>query len=191
MKHYIEPCRCSEELKEKVCYSPNGHRLIFYYNLNFVIYEYCFHCRVYKGWSDFELVQYFCNQIGNGLSKTKQLYETKRSYRLDKELRIERVQGIKFKRNIIDINYIYSNAAGIEFCVTTKRKFQTNAHSEDEFYDEAQKTISYLAENGMEDLIEQVINLRIWNFREYPKLNDIIKYTDNIVKTLRKEIKLN
>jgi len=135
---------CENNPNKFLCYVCNDFYLINYFG--------CIGCG-----DKYELYESFINRI---IGKTK-IFETFNINRfcLDKELKDDMNFCKKIKKYIHQINYIYSDAAGKRYAITTKAKLINTIINNDLLEANYKKAKTYLIENGYENLIDQLNRL--------------------------------
>jgi len=154
---------------------------IFYHVNNFYLIEY-HKCLCYDHLSfKYSLLQQAVEQI-----KKAELYSVYRSHKIDEQLKKERINGIKFKREINEYNYTYCDNAGREYCFYTSMGFKDHLINSLEIEENAKEAIEYLKEHEFEYLINDVDRLKNLN-RVYISDHEIHKTIESLVKQINKK----
>jgi len=156
---------------------------IFYHLNNFYLIEYN-RCLCYDHLSfKYSILKQAVEQL-----KKADLYSVYRSHRVDDDLKNERVNGIKFKREINEYNYVYCDNASREYCFYTSMPFKEHLINSLEIEDNAKEAIDYLKNNDFEYHINDVDRLKHLN-NVFISDQEIYKTVESLIKQINKKTK--
>jgi hypothetical protein len=160
-----------------------SYDFLFYHNTSFYLVTY----NVCSEYGDkYDLYKTWLDQIIG--SKKHHVYDIDRGERVDQEFKEMRLRGIKLKKYIKEVNYVYCNAINA-FCLSAKIPFLTALFNHNELTDNYNSAKKYLSESGLNYLIEELDELyRLNNNRIELSEYESIKSTDHLIKQITKEI---
>lgn len=118
--------------------------------------------------------------------KKADYYNVERSYRIDEELRASRNKGIRFKKELNEFNYVYSDNAGKDYCFYTTINFKEHLINSIELKENATKAIDYLNKNNLTYHVSEVENLASLN-NIYISDHEIHKTVESLIKQINKK----
>lgn len=132
------------------------------------------------------LEEVFKNLNSNFKHKTKTL----RGIVTNKDLRDLRIREIKLQRHFDEINYLYKDNSGKEYCFYTRKKFKEkwlNNYNE-KLETELQKTIELLNEKKLNHLKKEVLELANENkIYDFTTPEELFKTIEHFSKSLKKK----
>lgn len=118
----------------------------------------------------------------------KENSQTERGIVSDKKLRDLRIRNINLQSSFDEINFIYQNNSGKEFCFYTQKKFTKNWLNEynQKLEIEVEKTIELLKEKNIEHLKKEVLNLAKANkIYDFTTQEELFRTINHFTKKLR------
>ena len=165
----------------------NPERFLFFVGNNFVIITY-YKCNSYYDKYDFKVVL-----IKNVLTNNK-IFETWRvnkSVDLEKDLKNFRIRNQSLRKNIQQVNYIYSDNAGKQYAITTTANYLEFIANQDEIDKNYKDAKEFLIKNEYNWLIKELDNL-YWNNRiviRYEHEVEICRTIEHLTKSINQLIK--
>lgn len=123
------------------------------------------------------------------ISKVYETYKVNRSVRVDDDLKDFIRHNKTLKKYAQEVNYLYSNASGLQYAITTKVNYIEHICSDFERMKTYKEAEDFLTKNDFEWLIPSLVQLhRANNLYEYDE-SVRVRTVDALIKMIKEEIK--
>lgn len=154
--------------------------------------------------NEFILITYHkCMEGGDGYNFKKELieqviekfkifprYEVNRGVDVEKNLKNFRLRNIPLRKFIKQVNFIYSDATGKEYAITTLIEYLDSICNEDAIRKNYKEATEYLSNYKYDSLLDELYSL--YSANSFGNINDAAechKTTEHIIKSIRQLIK--
>ena len=160
----------------------NVQDFLFYLKGNFFLVKY--HMCLETGCKYDWLIMLIDSIIKN--NKIYDRYQVNKSVDLDKDLKDWRIRNIPLRKTFREVNYIYQDGAGKEYCITTAIPYEEAIIRQEVKDDNYKIAMQYLKDTQQEHLMERLSNLAYDNtIHNYYDIN-VVKETEHLVKQINK-----